>query len=139
MTTKIDGTNGIVFPDSTTQSTAGIPSTSSQIAKAWVNFNGTGSVSSNQTIRASYNVAYVFKNATGDYTVNFTNAMSSANYATLVSGNPMASGNVVVPALYQYNTSTSGATTSSVRVIAQSTGGGGAVTDLPYFMVAVFA
>lgn len=45
-------------------------------AKAWVNFNGTGTVS----IRRSYNVTSITDNGTGDYTVNFTNAFSDANY-----------------------------------------------------------
>lgn len=46
-------------------------------ARAWVNFNGTGTVA----IRAQYNVASITDNGTGNYTVNFTNAMSDANYA----------------------------------------------------------
>jgi hypothetical protein len=45
-------------------------------AKAWVNFNGTGTVA----IRASYNVSSITDNGTGDYTVNFTNALTDANY-----------------------------------------------------------
>jgi hypothetical protein len=45
--------------------------------KAWVNFNGTGSPS----IRASGNVTSVVDEATGVYTVNFTNAMTDTNYA----------------------------------------------------------
>jgi len=49
-------------------------------ARAWVNFDGTGTVGTNQTIRASGNVASVYKNAAGDYTVNFTTAMQDANY-----------------------------------------------------------
>ena len=46
------------------------------VAKAWVNFNGTGTVA----IRASYNVSSITDNNTGDYTVNFTTAMVDANY-----------------------------------------------------------
>jgi len=49
-----------------------------QICKAWVNFNGTTSPG---TIRSSYNVSSVTKNGTGDYTVNFTSAMTDANYS----------------------------------------------------------
>jgi len=45
-------------------------------AKAWVNFNGTGTVA----IRASGNVSSITDNGTGNYTVNFTTAMSDANY-----------------------------------------------------------
>jgi hypothetical protein len=46
-------------------------------AKAWVNFNGTGTVA----IRASGNVSSITDNGTGNYTVNFTTAMSDANYS----------------------------------------------------------
>lgn len=45
--------------------------------RAWVNFNGTGTV----TINASGNVSSITDNGTGDYTVNFTVAMPDANYA----------------------------------------------------------
>jgi hypothetical protein len=45
-------------------------------AKAWVNFNGTGTVA----IRASGNVSSITDNGTGDYTVNFTTAMQDVNY-----------------------------------------------------------
>jgi hypothetical protein len=51
-----------------------------QIAKAWVNFNGTTSPG---TIRSSYNVSSVTKNATGDYTVNFASALADANYSVV--------------------------------------------------------
>lgn len=51
-------------------------------ARAWVNFNGTGTVA----IRASGNVSSITDNGTGDYTVNFTTAMPDANYAANVTG-----------------------------------------------------
>ena len=49
-------------------------------ARAWVNFNGTGTVA----IRASGNVSSITDNNTGDYTVNFTTAMPDANYSLVV-------------------------------------------------------
>jgi hypothetical protein len=45
--------------------------------RAWVNFDGTGTVA----IRASGNVTSITDNGTGDYTVNFTTAMVDANYS----------------------------------------------------------
>jgi len=45
--------------------------------RAWVNFNGTGTVA----IRANGNVSSITDNGTGDYTVNFTTAMPDGNYA----------------------------------------------------------
>ena len=50
--------------------------------RAWVNFNGTGTVA----IRASGNVSSITDNGTGNYTVNFTTAMPDANYAVNVNG-----------------------------------------------------
>ena len=49
--------------------------------RAWVNFNGTGTVA----IRASANVSSVTDLGTGQYRVNFTNAMPDANYAPAIS------------------------------------------------------
>ena len=47
-------------------------------AKAWVNFNGTGTIA----IRDSLNVSSLTDNATGDYTDTFTNSFSNTNWAT---------------------------------------------------------
>ena len=47
------------------------------VCRAWVNFNGTGTVA----IRSSFNVSSITDNGTGDYTVNFTTAMPNANYS----------------------------------------------------------
>ena len=74
MSTTISGTNGVTFPDSTSMQTG------QQACKAWVNFNGTGTVA----IRAGYNVSSITDNGAGDYTVNFTTAMPDANYAPAI-------------------------------------------------------
>jgi hypothetical protein len=52
-----------------------------QLCKAWVNFNG-----STATIRSSYNVSSITKVGAGNYTVNFTTALTDANYSFCVSG-----------------------------------------------------
>lgn len=49
-------------------------------ARAWVNFNGTGTVA----IREDVNVSSITDNGTGSYTVNFTTAMPDANYSVNV-------------------------------------------------------
>ena len=51
------------------------------MARAWVNFNGTGTVA----IRAAGNASSITDNGTGDYTVNFTTAMPDANYCAVTS------------------------------------------------------
>ena len=77
--------------------------------RAWVNFNGTGTVA----IRASGNVSSITDNGTGDYTVNFTTAMPDANYAANITAEPESANptHVRMTAVY-YNSRT----TSSVRV-----------------------
>lgn len=47
-----------------------------QFARAWVNFNGTGTVA----IRDSFNVASITDNGTGDYRLNFSNSLANANF-----------------------------------------------------------
>ena len=51
--------------------------------RAWVNFDGTGTVA----IRASGNVSSITDVGVGDYTVNFTTALSDTNYATICNAN----------------------------------------------------
>ena len=46
-------------------------------AKAWVNFNGNGTVS----IRRAFNVSSITDNGNGDYSINFTVSMVDANYS----------------------------------------------------------
>ena len=53
------------------------------LCRAWVNFNGTGTVA----IRASFNVSSITDNGTGLYTVNFTTAMPDANYSSVLGCN----------------------------------------------------
>jgi len=53
-----------------------------QWCKAWVNFNGTGTVA----IRDSYNVSSITDVETGGWRANFTNSMADTNYAASVTG-----------------------------------------------------
>ena len=46
-------------------------------AKAWVNFNGTGTVA----IRAAFNVSSITDNGAGTYAINFTTPLEDANYS----------------------------------------------------------
>jgi len=51
------------------------------LCRAWVNFNGTGTVA----IRASGNVTSITDNGTGLFTINLTTAMPDANYCATIS------------------------------------------------------
>jgi hypothetical protein len=75
-------------------------------AKAWVNFNGTGTVA----IRASYNVSSITDNGTGDYTVNFTNALPDANYCVVICAQKNESNSYCGWAIKQGTTNTTSAT-----------------------------
>jgi hypothetical protein len=79
------------------------------VARAWVNFNGTGTVA----IRASYNVTSITDNGTGDYTVNFTTAMTDVNYAGVITTSSDA-----ISAMYTYEAGTfsNSRSTTSFRV-----------------------
>jgi hypothetical protein len=98
--------------------------------RAWVNFNGTGTVA----IRASGNVSSITDNGTGDYTVNFTTAMQDANYAVNVTGQVTFGSFYGIGAV---NGATAPATTS-VRVVSLNNVGGAALSDATYMNVAIF-
>jgi hypothetical protein len=97
--------------------------------RAWVNFNGTTSPG---TIRASGNVSSVTRNATGDYTVNFTTAMPDANYAV----NTTAGGNFAGAMAFLSNSGTSGIAAGSVRVFTNS--GNNSSNNMDFVCVTVF-
>ena len=99
------------------------------LCRAWVNFNGTGTVA----IRASFNVSSITDNGTGDYTVNFTNAMPDANYSWIGSCGTIASSFGV------FNVYTaSGVAPSTTAFRFTTTNSNFAATDLANVNVAVF-
>ena len=104
-------------------------------AKAWVNFNGTGTVA----IRASGNVSSITDNGTGDYTVNFTTAMSDANYAPTMSCSIAdgAAGVVDTTASFKRN-NTSFGTTSFRFVTSYNNSGTPTALDSAIITVAIF-
>ena len=102
--------------------------------RAWVNFNGTGTVA----IRASGNVSSITDNGTGDYTVNFTTAMVDTSYAFSFGA---GSGNGRTIVLYNgtFNTtdSSSAKAVGSIRVAFLELGAGNR-QDNTQISVAVF-
>lgn len=95
--------------------------------RAWVNFNGTGTVA----IRGSGNVSSITDNGTGNYTVNFTTAMPNANYSIAV-GLGMSNSS----AHYISAQSTSSLTINTFQWTGSSFG---TATDLSMVSVAVFS
>jgi hypothetical protein len=73
---RIDGSGNLLF-------NSGYGSVATAYGcRAWVNFDGTGTVA----IRGSGNVSSITDNGTGDYFVNFANAMTDANGACVTDG-----------------------------------------------------
>ena len=96
--------------------------------RAWVNFNGTGTV----PILASGNVSSITDNDKGDYTVNFTTNMEDANYAATANWTDGSLGTdsqdgPAKPATYGVG---------SVRILL--TTGGGSAQDGSIVSVAIF-
>lgn len=83
-------------------------------AKAWVNFNGTGTVA----IRAAFNVSSITDNGVGDYTVNFTTAMADANYSCIGAA-AKQSGNAGGTTFIPYD-ATSARTSSAYRFLTRN-------------------
>ena len=97
--------------------------------RAWVNFNGTGTVA----IAGSGNVSSITDNGTGDYTVNFTTAMVDANYCLTTAGAPVNNNDLCALGL---NYSTSTKTTTALRLAVKTVGIG--ITDSKDCNVAIF-
>lgn len=101
-------------------------------AKAWVNFNGTGTVA----IRRAFNVSSITDNGTGDYTVNFTNAMADANYSAVSSAGTVSAGFNG----YTCSPNEQAPTTTSIRFKYQVMSGSTQPTqDPPSVNVAIFS
>lgn len=99
-------------------------------ARAWVNFNGTGTVA----IRAAGNVTSITDNGTGNYTVNFTNALPDANYS--VNAQIRDNGASTFTGGLSGGAGLSTKTTSAVQVCSATTGG--TLTDTSEFNIAIF-
>jgi len=100
--------------------------TAKGMARAWVNFNGQGTVA----IRSSFNVTSITDNATGLYTLNFTTAMPTADYS--------------VAGVVQFD-STTGRSPRTIHVMIYNTGSlrintvsTASSEDLPYINVVIF-
>jgi len=95
--------------------------------RAWVNFNGTGTVA----IRGSGNISSITDNGAGAYTLNFTTAMADANYSIV--------GNCFFPSgqfAFVTNNQAAGFTTTTARIDLITHSGG--TDDATFITVAIF-
>jgi hypothetical protein len=98
--------------------------------RAWVNFDGTTNTGGFCTIRASGNVTSVADNGTGNYTINFTTALTDANYAGVFGCNDNANTTCM-----NYRT---GGTKTTTAFQVSTVADGANLTDNDMAMVAVF-
>ena len=128
MAITLDGTVGITTADiaaTTLTVNAGYGSNATAYGcRAWVNFNGTGTVA----IRESGNVSSITDNGTGKYTINFTTAMPDVNYATAIGGKG-------VGGTFNIGTTNGTYTTAATQVSSRSAS---TLYDTPFMCVAVF-
>lgn len=96
-------------------------------AKAWVNFNGTGTVA----IRSAFNVSSITDNGVGDYTVNFTTALADANYSTVATAGRTTS----FGTLFEIYGQGAAPTNTAVRLLANT---GASALDTPFCSVSIF-
>lgn len=91
---KVDALTGVTTAGSISVTGEGNSTTTNLqqgLAKAWVNFNGTGTVA----IRTSLNHSSITDNGTGNYTTNLTNAFSAADFCVADSANRWAGCGIV--------------------------------------------
>ena len=87
-----------------------------QLCRAWVNFNGT-----NGSTYASFNVSSVTRVTTGQYTVNITNALANANYATIATNSANLNANIFTYTNTQNRPYSTQNTTTAIYVLTKGT------------------
>ena len=100
------------------------------LCKAWVNFNGTGTVA----IRGAFNVSSITDNGTGRYKVNLATAMPDANYS-VGSGLGMTTNNGL---FFNIGNSAESPTLSTTQVPFTSCTAGGTQIDAAHCYIQVF-
>jgi hypothetical protein len=104
--------------------------------RAWINFDGTsGSIG---TGRGSGNVSSVTDNGTGDYTVNFTNAMPDGNYAAVGLSKEYDNTTGTTVNLYLGKQTVANTLNANFVRVYSGTGAAGTATDGVAITVAVF-
>lgn len=80
-------------------------------ARAWINFNGTGTIA----IRSSFGISSIIDNNVGDYTINFSVPFASTNYSFVTWARDYNTDNTIINNLGARSNTTK--TVSSIRLI----------------------
>lgn len=101
--------------------------------KAWINFNGNGTVS----IRSSFNVSSLTDNGTGQYTINLINAMANTDFLPIGTARQRSDGTRLSVGLADVDPSSTSAV--AIRIFRTTDGTtSGDLTDSPGVNIAVF-
>ena len=94
--------NTLLHSDGTTTTQPSIPALDDRMVKAWVNFNGTGTIA----IRDSYNVSSLTDDGVGDAVINFATNMANTNFVTVAAASdPQISTTDNMASSYEWSTS----------------------------------
>lgn len=124
------GNGSLMTPLRTRQALNATGTAPTYACRAWVNFNGTGTVA----IRASGNVSSITDNGVGDYTINFATAMPDVNYS--VSG--AIHGSTSGGATYVFSMASIANPQLMGSVQVRSTDGGASSRDAIALCIAIF-
>ena len=94
-------------------------------AKAWINFNGSGTISIND----SFNVSSITDNGTGDYSVSYSTAMASVNYCGVGGGKGDNDGSDANKTVTSFKRISSTPATGSSRIVTGFGNNAGTGTD----------
>jgi hypothetical protein len=108
-----------------------------QLVKAWVNFDGSGTVA----IRDDFNVASLTDNGTGDYTITFDTALANNDYALVTNQRLDTSGGA--PNIVHTGNEHDDNTTTSAKIVCgtgnqNAAGSSGSTGDVSSIHVVVF-
>ena len=102
-----------------------------QLAKAWISFDGEGTIAIND----SFNNSSIADNATGEYTVTLSTAMSNANYSIVLGcKSKLSNRNTVANA---GGTSENDPTTTAFQIVTMGSTNN-SMTDGAFVFAAVF-
>ena len=119
--------NTLLHSDGSTTNPPAIPALNNRMATAWVHWNASGTVA----ILDNYNVSSITDSGTGNFSVNFSTAMPTANYSVVVAGRAGSAGTGHGANTYTYSHST-----GSVAVVQLSYAG--AYMDLTGMSAVIF-
>ena len=108
-----------------------------QLAKAWINFNGSGTVET----RDDFNIASLTDNGTGDYTITFDTALANNDYALVTNQRLDTSGGA--PNIVHTGNEHDDNTTTSAKIVCgtgnqNAAGSSGSTGDVSSIHVVVF-